>query len=248
MCRNEGAVYAQSCRLKTARQKRRAQKADREKQLIRLEKLRTKLWLDKQQLPWIPLEEPYQKGWKRFFVLREDVKRSHMADFYQTLLNKINTAQYSRDKTFSSRKRRLRRYEYTVRTQALREISVSEWNSPKLELTEKENLLFYRYERWCYQSGFWKVGYVFAEPWRFVLRVRPHIITEQRMIDADLEAEFQRLENYIERNNLHGKIYKLTRSNRGPRNWYKKKDIPSHPFKNKPLHVVLAECKETTIT
>jgi len=68
------------------------------------------------------------------------------------------------------------------------------------------------------------------------------------MIDADLEAEFQRLENYIERNNLHGKIYKLTRSNRGPRNWYKKKDIPSHPFKNKPLHVVLAECKETTIT
>ena len=142
MCRNEGAVYAQSCRLKTARQKRRAQKADREKQLIRLEKLRTKLWLDKQQLPWIPLEEPYQKGWKRFFVLREDVKRSHMADFYQTLLNKINTAQYSRDKTFSSRKRRLRRYEYTVRTQALREISVSEWNSPKLELTEKEKLLF----------------------------------------------------------------------------------------------------------
>ncbi|MBS1606677.1 MAG: hypothetical protein JST42_28740 [Bacteroidetes bacterium] len=81
MCSNEGAVYAQSCRLKTARQKRRAQKADREKQLIRLEKLRTILWRAKQQLPWIPLEEPYQKGWKRFFVMREDVKRSDMGGY-----------------------------------------------------------------------------------------------------------------------------------------------------------------------
>jgi len=247
MCRNEGGLYAQSCRLKTARQKRRAQKADREKQLIRLEKLRTKLWREKRQSQWIPLEEPYQKGWKRFFVLREDVRRSDTADFYQTLLNKINTVQYSRDKTFSTRKRRLRKYEYTVRTQALRELSVTEWNSPKLELTEKEKLLFYRYERWCYQSGRWKVGYVFAEPWRFVLRVRPHIITEQRVIDAALEAEFRRLENYIERNNLGGKIHKLTRSRQGRWNWYNKKPIP-HPFKNKPLHVVLAECKETIIT
>ncbi len=109
----------------------------------------------------------------------------------------------------------MRRYVYTVATQSVREIQVWEWNSPKLKLTDMERMLFFRYERWCPQGKYWKVSYVFAEPWRFVLRIRPHMITEQRMIDANLEAELRRLENYIERNSLGGKIYKLTRSQRG---------------------------------
>ena len=214
--------------------------------MIRLDELRTKLRYDKDHLPWVPLAEPYQKGWKRFFVLREDIRRSRDADFYQNLLDKINTVQYSRDKAFRNRKRRLRRYVYTVQPQALREIPVTEWNGPKLGLTEKEKLLFYRYERWSYEHAYWKIGYVFTQPWRFALRVRPHVITEQRMIDANLEAELQRLKNYIERNNLGGKIHKLTRSQRGRWNWHEgTRPREKHPFINKPLRIVLAECKET---
>ncbi len=245
MCNSEAQLYALSYRLKSARQKKRAQKGDLEKQLIRLDKLRTKLRLDKELLPWVPLAEPYQKGWKRFFVLREDIRRSKDADFYQTLLDKINTVQYSRDKAFRKRKRRMRRYVYTVETQAVREIQVWEWDGPKLKLTEKERMLFFRYERWCPQGKYWKVSYVFAEPWRFVLRIRPHMITEQRTIDANLEAELQRLKNYIERNALGGKIHKLTRSRRGPWNWHDGvKPQHKHPFINKPLRTILVECKE----
>ena len=66
------------------------------------------------------------------------------------------------------------------------------------------------------------------------------------MIDANLEAELQRLKNYIERNNLGGKIHKLTRSQRGRWNWHEgAKPRDMHPFINKPLRIVLAECKET---
>ena len=245
MCSSEAALYALSYRLKSARQKKRAQKGDLEKQMIRLYKLRTKLRHDRQRQPWVPLAEPYQKGWKRFFVLREDIRRSKDADFYQTLLDRINTVQYSRDKAFRKRKRRMRRYVYTVETQALKEISEREWASPKLKLTEKERMLFFRYERWCPQGKYWKAGYVFVEPWRFVLRIRPHMITEQRMIDADLEAELRLLENYIERKGLGGKIYKLTRSKRGSWNWHEGvKPRHKHPFINKPLRIILAECKE----
>ena len=246
MCNSEAALYALSYRLKTARQKKRAQKGDLEKKLIRLDELRAKLRYDKDHLPWVPLAEPYQKGWKRFFVLREDIRRSNDADFYQTLLDKINTVHYSRDKAFRKRKRRMRRYVYTVETQALREIQVWEWNSPKFKLTEREKMLFFRYERWCPQGKYWKVSYVFAEPWRFVLRIKPHMITEQRMIDANLEAVLQRLKNYIERSNLGGKIYKLTRSQRGRWNWHEGvKPRYKHPFINKPLRIILAECKES---
>ena len=69
-------------RLKSARQKRRLVKKDRDKQLIQLDKHQNLLWKQKRELPMIPLEHPYQKGWKRFFVLRKDVQQSAKAVFY----------------------------------------------------------------------------------------------------------------------------------------------------------------------
>ena len=244
---NEWDRYVLSYRLRSARQKTRSRKEDFEKFLIRLDKRRNKLWGDRQSMPWIPLAEPYQKGWKRFFVLRDDIRRSKEADLYQTLLDKINTIQHSRDKAFRRRKRRMRKYVYFVEKQSLREFNEYEWNSPKCKLTEKEKLLFYRYEGWNHERKYWEVKYIYAEPWRFVLRVRPHMITEQKMIDAKLEAEYRRLVNYIERNHLGDTIYRLTRGRRsGRRSWHTAKPQYAHPFKNKPLHVILYECREAT--
>src|SRR5690606_37296467 len=98
-----GAGY---CKIKTARQKKRLQKEDIEKQLIRLHRLREKLQQQKNSLPLVPLETPYQKGWKRSYVLRQDVARSRYGSFYQTLLEKINTVIYHHDKHFKTSKRK----------------------------------------------------------------------------------------------------------------------------------------------
>lgn len=57
-----------SCRIKSARQKRRLVKTDRDKQLIKLDKRRRELWQQQSLLPMVPLENPYQRGWKRLFV------------------------------------------------------------------------------------------------------------------------------------------------------------------------------------
>jgi hypothetical protein len=245
MCNSEEAPYALPYRLRSARQKKRSQKEDVEKQLIQLWKQRAKLWIERQKLPWVPLAEPYQRGWKRFFVLREDVKRCNDAVFYQGLLEKINTVQHSRDKAFKVKKRRKRRNEYEVKRQSLREFDISEWNSPKLALTEKEKSFFCRMEYWCGQSKYWKVRYVYTEPWRFVLQIKPHIITHVRLVDAQLEQESPRIENYIERNHLNPKILKLTNGRRS--SWKKYTGTNpkySHPFKNIPLHMILNSCLE----
>ena len=86
---NNGHPYALSYRLRSARNKKRdLKKEDKEKRLIQLHKQEVMLWTDRRKLPWVPLAEPYQKGWKRFFVLREDVKRSNNAGFYESLLEK----------------------------------------------------------------------------------------------------------------------------------------------------------------
>jgi hypothetical protein len=78
-------------RLRTVRQKKRMQYEDFDKQLIALEK-ETKPIIYKRYKPeYEPLLPPVQKGWKRFFVLRDDVARSNDAQFFENILKKINT-------------------------------------------------------------------------------------------------------------------------------------------------------------
>ncbi len=104
-----------ACRIKSVRQKRRLVKTDRDKQLIQLDKRRAELRQQKRLLPLVPLEHPCQRGWKRFFVLREDLKHSPGKAFYETLLAKVKTVEYHHDKEFKRKKRRKRYYGYEVK-------------------------------------------------------------------------------------------------------------------------------------
>lgn len=241
---NHGDFYALLYRVRSARNKKRSLKADFNKRLIHLHKLECKLWDAEENLPWVPLPEPYQKGWKRYFVLREDSKRSNNAAFYRSLLDKINTIQYSKDKAFTVKKRRKRRKVHELMEQSLREFYEWEWNDPRFKLTENEKKHFYRKETWSHKSNSILVKYVFTEPGKFVLQVRPHIITHTKMIDEALEREIQLLENHIVRNNLRHKILQITN---GRRQRWRKDDSENpkykNPLKNKPLHSILDDYK-----
>ena len=245
---NEGWFDTRSYRLRSARQKKRLVKRAFEKKLVQLDEQRDALRDKEKALPWIPLEEPYQKGWKRSFVLRDDVKRCNNAAFYETLLEKINTVQYSKDKAFKIKKRRRRKRVYETSKQLLRTFDTWDWNSRWCKLTEEERLLFYREETWLPQHRITVVKYVYAEPWRFVLQVRPHMITKVKMVDCDLEGQIERLKNYIEKNHLWHKIYKMTtgRNQSKQRSWG---NPLWHrcPLKNKPLHTILDEAKEESL-
>lgn len=230
-------------RLKSARQKRRLVKKDRDKQLIQLDKHQNLLWKQKRELPMIPLEHPYQKGWKRFFVLRKDVQQSAKAVFYQGVLDKINTVEYNNDKSFKRRKRKRWRYHYEERPQTLMPIYEWQWQSNRLKLTDAEQLCFYRHEEPFGRRGETSVTYLFAEPWLFVLVIKPRIIHEVKMIDEVLEQEIKTIDNYIDNNYLWPRISRLTRG-RGHRYW---KDVffdkPKYinKLKNKPMYLIQNE-------
>lgn len=197
------------CKIKTARQKKRLQKEDYNKRLIQLHRLREKLCVQRRDLPLVPLEIPYQKGWKRNFVLREDVARSRYAMFHQALLQKINSVVYHHDKRFKySKKKRHKKIQVDI-PQTLREFCEQEWKANHAGLTDAEKALFYPKEVRDKNNRPGGVRYVFAEPWRYVLQVKPHMITHVKMIDEVLEQEIQRLDNYIETHNLQHKINKL---------------------------------------
>lgn len=225
-------------RMKSKRRKKRLQKKDFEKKLIALYRERKQLLLQIRNLGYKSLVPPIQKGWKRIFVLREDVKISPHAAFFEQLLVKINTVQYSDKKQFKVRRRKRGRKIYIDREQKLRSFYSYEWE--RLKLTDAQRFYFTEIPGMNQSSAYQKV-YVFNEPWRFVLKVVPDMITLLQIKDSSLEQRLSEISNYLERNNLTGKLDRLIHGHHKYR-CFKETDIKNaDPLLNKPLHKVLDE-------
>lgn len=199
--------------IKSARQKRQLVKTDRDKQLIQLDKRRDELWKQKTLLPKVPLEHPYQRGWKRFFVLRDDIKHGPQADFYEALLGKVNTIEYNHDKSFKRKKRRKGRNVYVVRQQLLREFYDYSWQANRMKLTEDEQACFTRVE-FLNTNRRLDVKYVVTEPWRYLLKIVPNMVTHIKLMDVDIEKELAYIDNRIDSNDLEPRLNRLTRGRR----------------------------------
>jgi hypothetical protein len=195
-------------RLRSARSRKRTGKKDVEKQIRKKHKRSKELWYLRRNIPWIPLEKPYQRGFVRFFVLSDDVKRSEDADFYEGILKKINTYMYSESRLFLKKKRKFGRRIYVEKPQRLNTISSYAWTDPKFGLIPGERQYFLKIEEYNPFRKRDDIYYEFIEPWRFVLRIRPNMITHYKPVDLDLEKEYAEVESYIKRNKVTGIIQK----------------------------------------
>jgi hypothetical protein len=72
----------------------------RDKGLLALERERNRLYKAKWNAPLIPVEKPYQAGWERKFILRDDAARRAEAPIWKQILAKFNLPIFSRDKRF----------------------------------------------------------------------------------------------------------------------------------------------------
>ena len=188
------------------------------------------------------------RGYKRYFVLRNDVAKSKQASFFEALLEKINTTQYNYRKDFKIKKRKGGKKMYEATKQTLPEYE--EFNFNKKMFSEKEKSFFE--ERWMQykKPGKPYKAFVIAESWRFVLRVRPNIVTKARVRDEVIESRIQQLRNYFHRNALRGKLKHLTS---GHIYFWRKgeKEKEKNPLRNNPLIKILDEYyrmeEETTV-
>jgi hypothetical protein len=227
-----------SCRLKSARRRKRLQKKDKEKRLIQLHKEERKLNKQIWNLGYEPLIPPVQRGWKRTFVLREDVKRGEKSGFFLELLKKINTVQYSDRKDFTKKGRVLGRKIRNPREQRLRHLHLYEL--PKAKLTEEE-ALFFKESFVFHRNKVLEKVLEFTEPWRFVLKVMPNMITEVKIKDGVLEQKREEINNYLQRNNLYPKLFRLIDGHYQCNGRDKNNEKPKYKnlFKNKPFHIIL---------
>jgi len=221
-----------SCRLRTARQKERMRYVDFDKALIQLYREERELWNQKNNLGWEPLTPPVQKGWKRFYVVRDDVARNKHALFFENILQKINTYDWSSKKDFLVKKRKRGRKIYVVKHQNL--AMPNTWHFNRMNFNDDEKQ-FFHVEQY---NGKWKkepcFRYVFSEPWRFVLRVKPNIIDKIRKKDSLIESRLQEIDAYMVRNDYRKRLWKILGKN--SRNGWKKyevKDKEKDIFRNK---------------
>jgi hypothetical protein len=198
---------------------------ENEKELISIWKKKNRLMQGKRALNLVELPKPERWGYKRFFVLREDVAKSREAAFFQGILKLIQSTIISRDKKFEYK-------DYKTKTkkpimQYVKDIDLRSWNKLIAEgkLTDKQQSFFER--KWKNnpgnKGGYWV--YEFKKPWVFELRKQPHYITHRILLDPKLESELTELENRIDRQNLLPKISKIMGWKYGWRDFYDRKKM-----------------------
>ncbi|GEJ46681.1 hypothetical protein CRS_32890 [Chryseobacterium sp. ON_d1] len=213
------------------RSRKRAIRKDVEKQIRKQYKRSRELWKIRRNLPLIPLDKPYQKGFVRFFVVRDDVKQSKDGDFFEGILKKINTYSYSENRKFLKKKRKFGRKIYVEREQKLRYITSFSWNDPKLGLTDRERQYFEKKEDYCPVRKIFGTYYKFTEPWRFTLRVKPNMITHYKPLDLELEKEYAVLDSYLGEYKVIGIMNKTILCKSNPwKETYQRKLIKSRKY------------------
>jgi hypothetical protein len=229
-------------RLRTARQKKRMQYKDFDKQLIQLHKKENALYLQHRNLGWEPLLPPVQKGWIRHFVVRDDVAKSKYGEFFEAILKKINTFDYDWKKDFKRKRKRRGKKIYVVKPQYL--LRPYPFQFQKMEFTEIEKQFFREVWEMDSKRRVFK-RYEFAEPWRFVLKIRPNMIDKVRVKDALLESKIKVLDNYVERNDLRKKMCRLIHGHYKYRDYEKDEKFDEvSEFKSKSLTQILNSIKD----
>ncbi len=200
----EESCSLHSFRIRCPRSRKRAVRADREKQLIKLEKERGELWHIKyHKVEYVPLDPPIQRGFRRSFILREDVARTYRAAFYQGILDKINTVLVHHDRAFTKKLRKNGKKKIPI-PQYLKELDNARFR--QLKLSEHEAALFYlgiaSNPRCRLHGEVWK----FKEPWRFRLQIRRNMITQLKVENIEVEKRLKEINRLMDDPGISGKI------------------------------------------
>lgn len=245
-----GQDWTVHCNIPSRRWKVRRIRTAHDKKLRQLEKESYKLWHAIRDLGYEPLDPPIRCGYKRLFMLTEEIRHSPSAQFYQEILDKINDIRYNPTKEFEGKRtsKHWRRRKRKRKEQKLLEPESYCFHN-RMKLTEDEKRMFYEIKYFHPKFKCYHTKYVFSEPWRFTLRIRPHWITEIKLKDPMLEQEMGEIDEIIDRYKNKGRLIKM----RGGNGYYWKKtnnqdeDRKIYAYcslQNRPLHLIMEEYKE----
>ncbi len=194
------------------RQNKRLTIESADKKLIRMRKRMFELWSIRRKLPYIPLDKPIQRGFKKSYVLREAESRRKDARDLSRILGVINHTIYCKNEDFKSKKYHNNQMEDIPHT--LRHIPDNQWD--KLEWPDHYKKWF-TYETRTKQGAFgthYEVkGYYFKFPWMFEPKTSPNFITHVQEVDPNVESEIKEINQYFDNHNGWPRLGKLSGTN-----------------------------------
>ena len=206
-------------RNKKTEEHKRLRKIIKEYDRLSTERFRVGAWVD---------VEPYQRGWVRDFVLRDDVKNRSDAREFQQALDLINLTVFCRNQDF------LHRNWKTGELQPIKQYpkhpTVEQYNA----MTEKLQSMFElrRYNDRVYRNGRYEFEsverYTFRWNYYLVFRVQPNIVTQHWIPDNEVHSRFGELKHYIDSNGLWTKFPKALHWNVG----YRERFHPNPRYRN----------------
>jgi len=167
--------------------------SEKEKAAVALFKEQGELYAKKFKRPSIPLDKPYQKGWKRYFKVRKDIAASPFGKLAAQILKTINRTDYSSREDFKKKSGKSKKLvEIKV---GLRKIPIREWEHNKYP-EDWKTLFSPRQNRYGW------IEYHFNKPWWFEAVIEKHMITHYYEADAELDERLKEVKQIIEFNNL----------------------------------------------
>ncbi|MGJ8675899.1 MAG: hypothetical protein ACSHX0_00085 [Akkermansiaceae bacterium] len=192
---------------------RQRQQADRA--LINLSKERYRLDKMIREAPLVELEEPYQRGWIRYFILTDEALRRKDAERFQALLEYLQNIQHAKHRHFMiqnhQKSRRLRPIKHrlgflsvsmTIRLKIPDELLsylVTHKRRPIYTRARLNELMLSRY------SGQIKVRH----PHYFEPKVEPYMITHSRVALPEVESRLAEVEAILYQPQNSGRLTNL---------------------------------------
>ncbi len=182
--------------------------------------------LRKNQYTIRQLEVPYQRGWRRSYVLGERSKEREDRPILEAILQIIGSTIIRPDRRFQGRKRRTRKL--CEISQPLRPISNNEWIYKNYPCSW---LRYFRYELRLERNNHWQPYWIFDQALIYQLKISRNMIHEVREIDPAVERRIGELDRWFE---LHQawRRYSQLRGQRQSWHW-RGADSPKQKLTNK---------------
>ena len=142
----------------------------------------------------IKLDEPIQRGWRRFYVLSERAAWRKDRTILEAILELINTVVVSWRRDFISHRTRRRKRPIEIE-QSLRSVPVWEWNKKGYP---EEWLRYFRYELIQKSVRVWQPHWVFMQPSLFEFKIERNWLWYFREIDPAIESRLGELDRWLE--------------------------------------------------
>lgn len=193
----------------------------RDKELLRLEREYNQLHRALNDAPVVPLAEPYQRGWSKTYVLREDIRRRNDVAVFRTVLAALNQRIWSRERDFILPDGQT----YRLRPRIILPL---EWKRLPWPASHRRLFAYGPWEeeflpRRSFRRRRLVVGFSILNPWWMEEDVQPWMITHQRGELPEVRRRMTEIETRMEHTRGWERLGRL----HGRKNWWWRFDAPA---------------------